>query len=165
MPMTQPPYSSSSWPDPSQPPGQPTPGPPPPQQPQWNPPPAPPPVDPAAGPPGYGQVPPVPGYGYPPPSKANNLAVAAMIVSISSAVSVVCAFCFFVFAILPLGGGVTGTILGFIARRQIRERGEGGDGMALTGIIVGLVAALLGALALVATVAWIGYSFQTDSFS
>jgi hypothetical protein len=154
--MTQPPYPSS-WPDPSQPPGQPTSGQPP--QPQWNQPP----FYPAAGPPGYGQV--APGYGYPPSPKTNSLAVTAMVVSIAGVVSVVCAFCFFLLAILPLGGGVTGTILGFVARRQIRERGEQGDGMALTGIIVGLVAAALGALTLVVTVVMIGYSFQPGSFS
>jgi hypothetical protein len=32
-----------------------------------------------------------------------------------------------------------GAILGHIARRQIRERGEGGDGLALAGIIVGWI--------------------------
>jgi hypothetical protein len=161
--MTQPPYSSS-WPDPSPPPGQPTPGPPP-AQPQWTPPPGPPPFNPAGGPPGYGQVPPVPGYGYPPPAKPNSLALAAMIVSIASAVSLLCAFCFSLLAVVSLGGGVTGTILGFVARRQIRERGEGGDGMALAGIIVGLVAAGLGVLALVAMVLWFGYAFRNGYYS
>ncbi|GFJ80415.1 hypothetical protein Phou_045950 [Phytohabitans houttuyneae] len=40
-----------------------------------------------------------------------------------------------------------GAILGHIARKQIRERGEGGDGLALAGIIVGWI--LTGLLVLV----------------
>ncbi len=36
--------------------------------------------------------------------------------------------------------GAVGAIMGHVARRQIRERGEDGDGMALAGIIVGWIA-------------------------
>jgi len=50
----------------------------------------------------------------------NGLAIASMIVSI-------------------LGFGPIGAIMGHIARRQIRERNEQGDGFALAGIIVGWV--------------------------
>jgi hypothetical protein len=50
----------------------------------------------------------------------NGLAIASMIVSI-------------------LGFGPVGAIMGHIARRQIQERGEQGDGFALAGIIVGWV--------------------------
>ena len=42
--------------------------------------------------------------------------------------------------------GVVGAILGHVSRKQIRERGEGGDGMALAGIIVGWIATALGLL-------------------
>jgi hypothetical protein len=108
----------------------------------------------------------VPGYGYPPPPpKANSMAVAAMAVSIASAVAMVCAFCFSLLAVVPLGGGATGAILGFVARRQIRERGERGDGMALAGIIVGLIAAALGVLLLALMVIWFGFAFGSRSFS
>jgi Domain of unknown function (DUF4190) len=107
----------------------------------------------------------MPGYGYPAPPKTNGMAVAAMVVSIGGALSLVCAFCFVVLAILPLGAGVTGGILGFAARRQIRERGEQGDGMALAGIIVGFIVAGLGVLALLATILLFGYSMRSSSFS
>ena len=50
----------------------------------------------------------------------NGLAIASMITSI-------------------LGFGPIGAIMGHIARKQIRERGEQGDGFALAGIIVGWV--------------------------
>ena len=83
----------------------------------------------AAGPYG-GQIPPqgylpYTAYGGPPIKRNNGLAVA----------SLVCACAGFLF-IVP---GVLGVIFGFIARSQIRQsRGtQGGDGLALAGIIVG----------------------------
>jgi hypothetical protein len=63
-----------------------------------------------------------------------------------------------------------GAILGHVARRQIRERGEGGDGMALTGIIVGWVTvglAALGVLAFVIFFVWLASqdpNYKTTNF-
>jgi hypothetical protein len=84
---------------------------------------------------GYG------GYGtasgpYPgvdPTGARNGLAIASLVVSIASCLLVAC---------YGLGGitGTVGAILGHVARRQIRERGERGDGMALAGIIIGWIA-------------------------
>ncbi len=62
--------------------------------------------------PGYG---PPPGYGYPRPT--NTMAILALVMA-------------FIFS--PVG-----LVLGIIARRQIRETGEQGSGLALAGIIVG----------------------------
>jgi hypothetical protein len=82
--------------------------------------------------PGYPQsaVPASPGYGYGYPAPAvrqtNGLAIAAMVVSLASIV--VCGF-----------PAIVGAIMGHVARKQIRERGEDGDGMALTGVIVGWI--------------------------
>jgi hypothetical protein len=83
--------------------------------------------------PGYPQsaVPASPGYGYgyqapAPMRQTNGLAIAAMVVSLASIV--VCGF-----------PAIVGAIMGHVARRQIRERGEDGDGMALTGVIVGWI--------------------------
>ena len=83
---------------------------------------APPPAygQPAYGPPpGYGQ----PGYG-PPPGyppgygrPTNTMAILSLVLA-------------FVFA-------PAGLILGIVARKQIRQTGEDGDGLALAGIIVG----------------------------
>ncbi|WP_166984124.1 DUF4190 domain-containing protein [Paramicrobacterium fandaimingii] len=84
----------------------------------------------------YGQQPtPVPGYGqqpygqqpygqqpyaaYPPQPGTNVLAIVAIISA------------FFI--------PIAGIICGHIARKQIRETGEQGDGLALTGLIVGYV--------------------------
>ncbi len=80
-----------------------------------------------------------PGYGYPPPSypgtwrpPINGLAIAALVM-----------------ALIP-GIGIG---LGIAARRQIRRTGEGGDGLALAGIIVGSVATGLLVLMIVLMVA------------
>ena len=42
-----------------------------------------------------------------------------------------------------------GLVLGVVARRQIRETGEGGDGLALAGIVVGGIGTALAVLAFV----------------
>jgi hypothetical protein len=127
--MSQPP-PHGDWPDPTatppggwadpHPPGQGAAGPPPqpPTQPTY-------PVGayqappPGAAPPGYGY----PAYPYPVPAPTNGLAIAALVCALAG---------------LAVGiSAPVGAILGHIARRQIRERGEQGDGMALAGIIVG----------------------------
>ncbi|MFX0593986.1 DUF4190 domain-containing protein [Melissospora conviva] len=80
------------------------------------------------------------GYpGYPVPAPTNGMAIGSMVVSISAILFLTC---------YGVGGliGVVGAILGHVSRKQIRERGEGGDGMALAGIIVGWIATALGLL-------------------
>jgi hypothetical protein len=76
-----------------------------------------------------------PGYGYTTPAAAgpmlpppvpgtNGLAIAALVCSLAG--------------LFMCGApAIVGAILGHVARRQIRERGEQGDGLALAGIIVG----------------------------
>ncbi|UOY00608.1 DUF4190 domain-containing protein [Blastococcus sp. PRF04-17] len=80
-------------------------------------------VPPPGGVPPYGQP---YGYGYPyaPPRRTNGLAVASMVLGI-----------LWIYWI----GSVLALIFGYIARSQIRERGEGGDGMAIAGIVLGWV--------------------------
>jgi hypothetical protein len=71
----------------------------------------------------YGMYPP----GFAPPS-TNGLAIASLILGIAGWI--------------PCGiGSVVAVILGFVARTQIREsRGrQGGDGLALAGIILGFI--------------------------
>jgi hypothetical protein len=69
--------------------------------------------------PPYGAPQPPYGYGYPQSRGTNGFAIA----------SIVCAF-----LCTPLG-----LIFGFIARSQIKRTGEGGDGLALAGIIISAV--------------------------
>jgi hypothetical protein len=74
-----------------------------------------------------------PGYPpYPMSPPTNGMAIAALVCSLAGLATCISA---------PVGA-----ILGHVARKQIRERGEGGDGMALAGIIVGWI--LTGLLAL-----------------
>ena len=87
------------------------------------------------------------GYGYGPPMpvrRTNGLAIASMVVSLASIV--ICGF-----------PAIVGAIMGHVARRQIRERGEDGDGMALTGVIVGWIVfalSVLGTLAYLIFIVW-----------
>lgn len=65
------------------------------------------------------------GYGYPAPPANNGLAVASLVLGIAG------------LFVIPLLGSIAAVIMGHIARRQIRERGEGGDGMAVGGLVTG----------------------------
>jgi Domain of unknown function (DUF4190) len=86
----------------------------------------------AAYPGPYGQP-----YGYPyaPPPRTNGLAIASMVLGI--------VWLYWIGSILAL-------VFGYIAKRQIRERGENGGGMATAGIVLGWVG--VGVLVLVAVV-------------
>lgn len=106
-------------------------------------------------PPGYGgggYPPPYPGYppyGYPPPRTTNGMAIAALVCSLSG---------FLTFLSAPVGA-----ILGHIARKQIRERGEEGDGMALAGIVIGWIITGLGILGCGAYILLIVWAFNATS--
>jgi hypothetical protein len=84
---------------------------------------------------------------YPATPKTNGLAVASLVVSLVSAMLLLC---------YGVGGltAVVGAVLGHVAKRQIRTRGEGGGGMATAGIVVGWCVTAL-ALALVVFVVWL----------
>ncbi|MDQ3762280.1 MAG: DUF4190 domain-containing protein [Actinomycetota bacterium] len=80
-------------------------------------------------PPGYSGAygnPAYPSYpGYPVQRSTNGLAIASLVLGI-----------------LIIFWGLTSIlalIFGYIARKQIRERGEGGDGLAVAGIVLGWV--------------------------
>jgi hypothetical protein len=108
---------------------------------------------PAGSPVGY------PGYGAPPASPSNNgMAIASLIVSIVGAAGL-CGY--------GLGGylGIVGAILGHVARRQIRQRGEAGAGMALAGVIIGWIAAAIAVIATIIIVFFVVYvASHPDTF-
>jgi uncharacterized membrane protein len=82
-------------------------------------------------------------------SSTNGLAIASMVLGI--------VWVWWIGSILAL-------IFGFVARRQIRERGQKGDGMAITGIVLGCVGALTLILVIILAIAGIhhaaSYNFQ-----
>jgi Domain of unknown function (DUF4190) len=93
---------------------------------------------PPAGPPGQWYGPP-PGYPpYPAPQRTNGMAIASLVLGIL--------WIYWIGSILAL-------VFGYIARSQIKQRGEAGAGMALAGIILGWVGLGFLVLALIAGVA------------
>jgi uncharacterized protein DUF4190 len=74
-------------------------------------------------PPGYGYPPPPP-YGYYAPRPTNGFAIAALVLGIV-----------WVYWI----GSILAVIFGLVARNQIKERNESGDGMAVAGLTLGLI--------------------------
>ncbi|WP_117214493.1 DUF4190 domain-containing protein [Allorhizocola rhizosphaerae] len=85
------------------------------------------------------------GWAQRPPT--NGLATAAMVVSIIG-VAGLCAWGPLSIVVSPVGA-----ILGHMAKRKIRATGESGDGMALTGIILGWVGLGLSILVLAGSIA------------
>ena len=84
------------------------------------------------------------GYAYPPPQPrrpTNSMAIAALVLGIASLFS-----CQLI--------GIGAIVLGNRARNEIRVSGEEGDGMALTGIILGWVALALVVLSLLVLAAY-----------
>lgn len=103
---------------------------------------------PAYGQPGYGQQPypygQPPGYPYRPPIRGNNgMAIASMVLGI--------VWIYWIGSVLAL-------VFGFIAKKQIRETGEGGSGMATAGIVLGAIGMVTLTLFLIA-----GFSGALDS--
>jgi hypothetical protein len=84
----------------------------------------------------YGQ--PYGGYPYAPPQRTNGLAIASMVLGIL--------WLYWIGSILALA-------FGYAAKKQIRERGEAGGGMATAGIVLGWIGVGFLALALVAGIA------------
>jgi hypothetical protein len=106
---------------------------------------------------GYPAGSPVPGYGYPVVAArpTNGLAIASMVISILGALGI-CGY--------GLGGyiGIIGAIMGHVARRQIRERGENGDGMALAGVIVGWIAFGIAVIATILIIIFVVWAANQD---
>jgi len=69
--------------------------------------------------------------GYVPAAPTNGFAIAALVCSLVAGCGI---------------GSILGIVFGYIARRQIAERGERGSGMALAGIIIGWIGIAIGVL-------------------
>src|SRR5207302_6878613 len=68
----------------------------------------------------------------------NQLAIVSLAAAIAS------------FAILPFVGALVAIVTGHMARSQIRKTGEGGDGLALAGVIIGYIHLALFAVVIIA---------------
>ncbi len=106
-----------------------------------------------AGPPPPGQPPPAAPYvvyAYPMRPPYNGLAIAS--IAVSCGAIAVCGLL-----------SIVGAILGHMARKQIRETGEQGDGLALAGIIVGYAVTGLSLLLIVAYFGFIFFMISTGN--
>jgi hypothetical protein len=164
-------YGQPAWNDPAAPPGSPPPPAPfvSPDTPSYAagsspvPMPAPAPADYGYGPssaPSYGYAAGYGGYGSTPTyvpvmpqQKTNGMAIGSMVVSIVALPLVAC---------YGVGGliGVVGAILGHVARRQIRNNKDSGDGMAIAGIVIGWISLVLGVVVLGFIVAFFVYAIN-----
>jgi len=50
-------------------------------------------------------------------------------------------------------GSVLAIVFGFIARSQIRQRNQGGDGMAIAGIVLGIVGVVIAIIVIIVAIA------------
>lgn len=73
----------------------------------------------------------------PAPASTNGFAVASLVLGILWLLWV---------------GSVLALIFGYLAKRQIRERGQGGDGIATAGIVLGTIGTAFLVLSLVAAI-------------
>ena len=105
-------------------------------------------------PPGGGYTPP-PGGGYSPPPAGpgytagpvagggtNPMAIIALVLSIIALLPL----CTIVFGFGSIILGLAAVVVGYLGMTQARQRGQGGRGLAIAGIIVGALAAILGLL-------------------
>ena len=114
--------------------------------------PPPPPSDPFPHPPGSSFPPQPPGYQpYPAgaPMKQGNsgMAIASLVCSLVGVVP-----CFWLFQIM----GVLGTIFGFVGLKQTKSGERGGRGMAMAGVIIGIV------LVLACVAFWVYFAANAD---
>jgi hypothetical protein len=106
-------------------------------------------------PPPYGgyQQPYVGGYpqpygAYPPPLGTNGLAIASLVVSLAS--PLLCSLL-----------SIVGIVLGMVALNQIKQTGQQGRGLALGGIIVGIVLIVLTIVAIIVYVAFMSSAIRS----
>jgi Domain of unknown function (DUF4190) len=104
---------------------------------------------PSAGnyPPPYGGYPPAGSYpppygGYPAPPGTNGLAIASLVVSLAS--PLLCSLL-----------SIVGIVLGVVALNQIKQTGQQGRGLALGGIIVGIVLIVLTIVVIIVYIAYL----------
>lgn len=97
-------------------------------------------------------APPYPGPAYPRPygRPTNSMAIASMVVSIAG------------LTMCPIVACVVGAVLGHMARKQISETGEDGDGLALAGIIIGWIGFALSLIVGFAYAAFIIYAIYRN---
>ena len=86
---------------------------------------------------------------YPVAGRTNTMAVISLASGIAS------------WVVFPLVGGVVAVITGHLAKRQIRQTGEQGDGLATIGLILGYVHLAVAALLILVVILFFGAVIAT----
>ena len=91
-----------------------------------------------------------PQYGAP-TAPNNSMAVVALVAGICG------------FTVVPFIGSIVAVITGHMARKQIRQTGEGGDGMAVAGLVMGWIVIALTVLGTIAFFLILALAASTSS--
>ncbi|HMA34668.1 MAG TPA: DUF4190 domain-containing protein [Chloroflexia bacterium] len=84
------------------------------------------------------------GYAAPPTAAASGGTNIMAIISLVLGILGVLTLCGFVFGWLAAIFGIIAAILGFMGRNQIKQRGQGGSGLAMAGLVLGIIAVVAG---------------------
>jgi len=113
---------------------------------------------------GYSPPPAGGGYSAPPPSTYTAPPVAAgsgnntfAIIALVLGIIALLPLCTIVFGWVSILLGLIAAILGFMARSQIKQTGQGGSGMAMAGLVLGIIALILGLLETAGFAALLGF--------
>lgn len=100
----------------------------------------------------------------PPKPKTNGAAIASMVVALCC---VVLSWIIFIpylnFCILP--GEILALILGLVAKKRIKQSGEGGNGMATAGVVISAILLGLSVLAVIVSLLLVAGLFGLAGFS
>jgi hypothetical protein len=88
-----------------------------------------------------------------PQAQSNTMAIISMIAGIVGVLSLLLSFCVPCTLLIAILAGAAGAIMGFVGKKQIEESGgaQTGRGLAIAGIITGLISGVGGLISLILT--------------
>jgi hypothetical protein len=101
-----------------------------------------------------------------PKGKTNTLAIISLVASILGVLLMFLGLCIPCTSLISLMFGVAGTIMGFIAKKKIDESMgvEGGRGLAMGGLITGIVVVVISVIIFIIGLVLVGALFSTPAF-
>ena len=101
-----------------------------------------------------------------PKGKTNTLAILSLIAGILGVILMLLGFCIPCTNIISFLFGIAGAVMGFIAKKKIDDSMgvEGGRGMAITGLIMGIAVVVLSIIIFIVGLILVGSLFTIPSF-